>query len=53
MARVSKEVGYASVSHFITEFCGRFGVTPRAYCDMNAMNRELGSQRLPEGGTRA
>src|SRR5882757_9394870 len=45
VARVSKEVGYASVSHFITEFRGRFGVTPRAYCDLNAMNRELGSQR--------
>jgi AraC-like DNA-binding protein len=45
VARVSKEVGYASVSHFISEFRGRFGVTPRAYCDMNALNRELGSQR--------
>ena len=45
VARVSKEVGYASVSHFISEFRGRFGVTPRAYGDMNAMNRELGSQR--------
>ncbi|HEX9355307.1 MAG TPA: AraC family transcriptional regulator [Streptosporangiaceae bacterium] len=30
MAWVSKEVGYASVSHFISEFRGRFGVTPRA-----------------------
>ena len=45
VARVSKEVGYASVSHFISEFRGRFGVTPRAYSDLNAMNRELGSQR--------
>jgi AraC-like DNA-binding protein len=45
VARVSKEVGCASVSHFISEFRVRFGVTPRAYCDMNAMNRELGSQR--------
>ena len=45
VARVSKEVGYASVSHFISEFRGRFGVTPRAYCDMNALNRELGTQR--------
>jgi AraC-like DNA-binding protein len=51
--RISKEVGYASVSHFISEFRGRFGVTPRAYCDMNAMHAELGSQRLPQGGTRA
>jgi AraC-like DNA-binding protein len=45
VARVSKEVGYASVSHFISEFRGRFGVTPRTYSDMNAMNRELGAQR--------
>ena len=52
VARISKEVGYASVSHFISEFRGRFGVTPRAYCDMNAMHAELGSQRLPQGGTR-
>ena len=47
VARVSKEVGYASVSHFISEFRSRFGVTPRAYCDMHAMHAELGSQRLP------
>ena len=53
VARASTEVGYASVSHFISEFRGRFGVTPRAYCDMNAMHAELGSQRLPQGGTRA
>ena len=60
VARVSKEVGYASVSHFISEFRGRFGVTPRAYCDMNAMNRELGAapggnagpQHQPPGGRR-
>ena len=45
VARISKEVGYASVSHFISEFRGRFGVTPRVYCDMNAMNRQLGAQR--------
>jgi AraC-like DNA-binding protein len=53
VARVCKEVGYASVSHFISEFRGRFGVTPRAYGDLNAMNRELGSQRAPQDGTRA
>ena len=33
VTRISKEVGYASVSHFISEFRGRFGVTPRAYYD--------------------
>jgi AraC-like DNA-binding protein len=45
VARISKEVGYASISHFISEFRGRFGVTPRAYGDMNAMNRELDARR--------
>jgi AraC-like DNA-binding protein len=41
VARVSKDVGYASVSHFITEFRGRFGVTPRAYYDAHAVGRDL------------
>jgi AraC-like DNA-binding protein len=41
VARISKEVGYASVSHFISEFRGRFGVTPRAYYDEQAVGREL------------
>ena len=45
VARVSKEVGYASVSHFIAEFRARFGVTPRAYCDAHSLSRELGSER--------
>ena len=45
VARISKEVGYASVSHFISEFRGRFGVTPRTYCDAHALHRELGTQR--------
>jgi AraC-like DNA-binding protein len=31
VTRVAKEVGYGSVSHFISEFRARFGVTPRAY----------------------
>jgi AraC-like DNA-binding protein len=48
VARVSKEVGYASVSHFIAEFRGRFGVTPRAYCDASSVHRELGMQREPD-----
>jgi AraC-like DNA-binding protein len=50
VARVSKEVGYASVSHFISEFRSRFGVTPRSYGDMHAVHIELDSQRLQEGG---
>jgi len=45
VARISKEVGYASVSHFISEFRGRFGVTPRTYCDAHVLHRELGTQR--------
>src|SRR5580700_8960086 len=45
VARISKEVGYASVSHFISEFRGRFGVTPRAYFDAHTLHRELGTQR--------
>ncbi|HWG65265.1 MAG TPA: AraC family transcriptional regulator [Streptosporangiaceae bacterium] len=49
VARVSKEVGYASVSHFISEFRSRFGVTPRSYCDMHAVHVELDSQRFREG----
>ena len=45
VARISKDVGYASVSHFISEFRGRFGVTPRAYYDAHALHRELDTQR--------
>ena len=45
VARISKEVGYASVSHFISEFRVRFGVTPRAYYDAQALHRELDTQR--------
>jgi AraC-like DNA-binding protein len=45
VTRVSKEVGYGSVSHFISEFRARFGVTPRAYSDAHALYRELRSQR--------
>ena len=45
VTRVSKEVGYGSVSHFISEFRARFGVTPRAYSDAQALHRELRTQR--------
>jgi AraC-like DNA-binding protein len=45
VTRVSKEVGYGSVSHFISEFRARFGVTPRAYSDANELHRELRLQR--------
>jgi AraC-like DNA-binding protein len=50
VARISKEVGYASVSHFISEFRGRFGVTPRAYYDAHALHRELDTQRAEDAG---
>jgi AraC-like DNA-binding protein len=43
VTRVSKAVG--SVSHFIREFRARFGVTPRAYSDSQALYRELRIQR--------
>lgn len=45
VAVVSKEVGYASASHFISEFRRRFGYTPRAYCDMQALERRLAEQQ--------
>ena len=45
VARVAQEVGYGSASHFISEFRGRFGVTPRTYSDAHALHRELRVQR--------
>jgi AraC-like DNA-binding protein len=51
VARISKEVGYASVSHFISEFRGRFGVTPRAYYDAHALHRDLDTQRAGMGNS--
>src|SRR6516164_4133806 len=45
VARVSKEVGYGSVSHFLSEFRARFGLTPRAYTDAHALSRELRCRR--------
>jgi AraC-like DNA-binding protein len=53
VARISKEVGYTSVSHFISEFRGRFGVTPRAYYDAHVLHKELDTQRGEEATTRA
>lgn len=50
VTRISKEVGYASVSHFITEFRGRFGVTPRSYCDAQALQRDLDTQHAEDVG---
>lgn len=38
---VSRAVGYCSASHFIKEFRARFGTTPRAYVDAQALGVEL------------
>jgi AraC-like DNA-binding protein len=48
VTRVSKEVGYGSASHFISEFRARFGLTPRAYSDAHALSRELRTQHLQQ-----
>jgi AraC-like DNA-binding protein len=49
VARVAQEVGYGSVSHFISEFRSRFGVTPRTYRDAAALHHELRVQRDAPG----
>jgi AraC-like DNA-binding protein len=41
VADVSRAVGYTSASHFIKEFRGRFGTTPRGYADANRLSRDL------------
>lgn len=38
---VSRTVGYTSASHFIKEFRGRFGTTPRDYADANRLSCDL------------
>jgi AraC-like DNA-binding protein len=38
VTRISKEVGYASVSHFISEFRTRFGMTPHTYRDSDTVD---------------
>ena len=42
---VSRAVGYLSVSHFINEFRRRFGLPPRAYCDLDSLSTALTSRR--------
>jgi AraC-like DNA-binding protein len=53
VARVSKQVGYSSVSHFISEFRARFGVTPRAYCDIHGVHVDLDTQRVQQSGVQS
>ena len=38
---VSRRVGYSSASHFIKEFRSRFGTTPRAYVNAQALDEEM------------
>lgn len=45
MVDVSRTVGYTSASHFIKEFRGRFGTTPREYADTQRLSRELHTGR--------
>ncbi|MGB8403445.1 MAG: AraC family transcriptional regulator [Mycobacterium sp.] len=42
---VSRTVGYTSASHFIKEFRGRFGTTPRDYADAHRLGRDLHATR--------
>ena len=42
---VSVAVGYASMSHFTTEFRARFGTTPREYADADGLSRDLRATR--------
>lgn len=42
---VSRSVGYSSASHFIKEFRSRFGTTPRAYVDAQALGEEIVARR--------
>jgi AraC-like DNA-binding protein len=42
---VSRAVGYSSASHFIKEFRSRFGTTPRAYVDAQALGDQMAALR--------
>jgi AraC-like DNA-binding protein len=45
VASVSRAVGYPHASHFINEFRRRFGLSPRAYCDLSVLRSELGHRQ--------
>ena len=47
VAVVSKQVGYASSSHFISEFGRRFGMTPRAYQEVQVRRRLAHAELRP------
>lgn len=40
ITQISKAVGYRSTSHFINEFRERYGITPRAYSDVQSLDHE-------------
>jgi AraC-like DNA-binding protein len=42
---VSRAVGCSSASHFIKEFRSRFGTTPRAYVDAQALGDQMAALR--------
>jgi AraC-like DNA-binding protein len=44
VAAISRAVGYSSPSHFINEFRKRYGLSPRAYCDLAGLRAELGDR---------
>lgn len=45
VADVSRAVGYTSASHFIKEFRGQFGTTPRDYAGAHRLGYELRAAR--------
>ena len=45
VTEVSRAVGYSSASHFIKEFRSRFGTTPRAYVDAQALGDQMAALR--------
>ena len=45
----SRAVGYTSASHFIREFRGRFGTTPRDYADAHRLGRDPRAARAEAG----
>ena len=49
VAELADAVGYTSTSHFIKEFRGRFGTTPRDYADTHALRRALWPVRSDAG----
>ncbi|MBB5916611.1 AraC-like DNA-binding protein [Nocardia transvalensis] len=49
VADVARAVGYSSVSHFIKEFRGRFGTTPRDYANAGSLGQELRTARSDVG----